>query len=80
MNFRKEDTLRFVFSDEKFFDFDVVCNSQNERMQVPSPDEADAKGAIKEVQTFPKQVMLWLGVSPSMSFEENTVDHEQYIQ
>ena len=28
-NFRKEDTLRFLFSDEKMFDIDGVYNSQN---------------------------------------------------
>ena len=31
-NFRKEDALRFLFSDEKMFDIDGVYNSQNERI------------------------------------------------
>ena len=31
-NFRKEDTLTFLFSDEKMFDIDGVYNSQNERI------------------------------------------------
>ena len=31
-NFRKEGTLRILFSDEKFFDIDDVYNSENERV------------------------------------------------
>ena len=29
-NFRNEDTMRILFSDEKFFDIDGVYNSQND--------------------------------------------------
>ena len=84
-NFRKEDTLRFLFSDEKMFDIDGVYNSQNERIWAPSRADADAKGGIKQIQKFPKNVMVWLGacskgVSPLVIFEEGTVDHERYIQ
>ena len=38
-NFRKEDTLRFLFSDEKMFDIDGVYNSQNERIWAPAVSE-----------------------------------------
>ena len=38
--FRKEDTMGFLFSDEKFFDIDGVYNSQNDR--VWGVDRADA--------------------------------------
>ena len=31
-NFRKEETMRILFSDEKVFDIDGVDNSQNDRM------------------------------------------------
>ena len=31
-NFRKEDTTTILFSGEKFFDIDGVCNSQNDRV------------------------------------------------
>ena len=84
-NFRKEDTLRFLFSDEKVFDIDGVYNSQNERIWAPSRIEADAKGGIKQIQKFSKKVMVWLGacskgVSPLIVFEERIVDHERYIQ
>ena len=56
-NFRKEDTLRFLFYDEKMFDIDGVYNSQNERVWAPSRADADAKGGIKQIQKFPKKVM-----------------------
>ena len=49
MTFRKGDTLRFFFSDEKLFDFDGAYNSQNERCWVPSPAEVDVKDGIKKV-------------------------------
>ena len=45
-NFRQEDTLTFLFSDEKMFDIDGVYNSQNERISAPSRADADAKGGI----------------------------------
>ena len=31
-NFRKEDTLRILFSDEKMFDLDGMYNAQNDRI------------------------------------------------
>ena len=31
-NFKKEDTLKILFSDEKMFDIDGVYNVQNDRM------------------------------------------------
>ena len=84
-NFRKEDTLRFLFSDEKMFDIDGVYNFQNERIWAPNRADADAKGGIKQIPKFPKKVMVWLGacskgVSPLVIFKEGTVDHERYIQ
>ena len=49
MNFRKQATLRFLFSDEKLFDFDGAYNSQNDRSWIPSRAVADAKDGIKKV-------------------------------
>ena len=77
--------MTFLFSDEKMFDIDGVYNSQNERIWAPSRADADAKGGIKQIQKFPKKVMVSLGacskgVSPLVIFEEGTVDHEWYIQ
>ena len=61
-NFRKEDTMRILFSDEKVFDLDGMYNSQNQRIWASSRDEADEKGGIEEKQKFPEKVMVWLGV------------------
>ena len=74
--------MRFLFSDEKMLDIDGVYNSQNERIWALSRADADSKGGIKQIQKFPKKVMVWLGagVSPLVIFEEGTVDHERYTQ
>ncbi|CAM4779555.1 unnamed protein product [Rotaria magnacalcarata] len=61
-NFRKEDTMRILFSDEKIFDLDGMYDSQNQRIWAASRDEADEKGSIKVKQKFPQKVMVWLGV------------------
>lgn len=84
-NFRKEDTMRIVFSDEKMFDIDGVYNSQNERVWAVDRSEADAKGGIKRKRKYPQKVMVWLavcseGVSPMVIFEDGTVDHDRYIR
>ena len=84
-NFRKENTMRILFSDEKIFDLDDMYNSQNQRIWASSRDEADEKGGIKEKQKFPQKVMVWLGVcskgvTPLVIFDRETVDHVVYIQ
>ena len=45
-NFRKEDTMRILFSDEKFFDLDGIYNSQNDLMWAVNRADADKKGGI----------------------------------
>ena len=57
-NFRKEETMRILFSDEKFFDIDGVCNSQNDRMWAVDPADADEKGGIQQRRKFPQKVMV----------------------
>jgi len=84
-NFRKEDTRRILFSDEKIFDLDGMYNSQNQRIWAASRDEADEKGGIKVEQKFPQKVMVWLGVcskgvTPLVTFDQGIVDHVEYIQ
>jgi hypothetical protein len=84
-NFRKEDTLRILFSDEKFFDIDGVYNSQNDRMWVVVRADTDKKGGIKQVRKFPQKVMFWLGVcskgvTPLVILDKGTVDHAVYIE
>lgn len=83
-NFRKEDTMRILFSDEKMFDIDGVYNSQNDRVWAPSRTAANELGGIRTERKFPEKVMVWLGVcskgvTPLVIFEEGTVDHARYI-
>jgi len=84
-NFRKEDTMRILFSDEKMFDLDGIYNSQNQRIWAASRDEADEQGGIKMRQKFPQKVMVWLGVcsqgvTPLVILDQGTVDHVKYIE
>ena len=58
----KEETMRILFSDEKFFDMDGVYHSQNDRVWVVNPADADKKGGIKQMRKFPQKLMVWLGV------------------
>jgi hypothetical protein len=57
-NFRKEDTMWILFSDEKMFDIDGIYNSQNQRIWVASRAEANERGCIKMKQKFSKKVMV----------------------
>ena len=61
-NYRKEDTMRILFSDEKWFDIDGIYNSHNDRVWAVDRAEADKKGGIKQKRKFPQKVMVWLGV------------------
>ena len=84
-NFRKEDTLKILFSDEKFFDIDGVYNSQNDRVWAVDRDDADIKGGIHHSRKFPQKVMVWLGacskgVTPLVILDEGTVEHDCYIK
>ena len=83
-HYRKEDTMRFVFSDEKMFDIDGVYNAQNDRIWAVDLEDADRKCRKKQRRKFPQKVMVWLavcseGVSPLVLFENGTVDHVRYI-
>ena len=40
-NFRKEDTLTILFSNEKMFDLDGMYNAQNDRIWAGNREEAD---------------------------------------
>ena len=51
-NFRKEHTMKILFSDEKLFDIDGFYNSQNDRICA----EADIRGGIRRIK------MLWFGL------------------
>ena len=61
-NFKKQGTLKILFSDEKIFDIDGVCNAQNNHMWAVDRDEAHEKGRRKQKRKFSQKVMIWLGV------------------
>lgn len=84
-NFSKDDTMRFLFSDEKMFDMDGMCNSQNDRVWAVDRRTADGRGGVKLKRKFPQRVMVWLGVSSKgvtdmIILDKGTVDHERYIK
>ena len=79
-NFRKEDTMKILFSDEKMFDIDGVYNSQNDRIWAVSRSDADRRNGVHQKRKFPAKVMVWLsvcskGASPLVIFKEGSVDH-----
>ena len=52
-NFRKEDTMRILFSNKKMFSIDGVYNSQNDRIWAVNCTEANIKGGIRQKRKFP---------------------------
>lgn len=83
-HFRKDDTMRILFSDEKMFDINGVYNAQNDRIWGVNRGEADRHGGIKPQQKFPQKIMVWLGacskgVTPLVILKNGTVDHARYI-
>ena len=84
-NFRKEQTMKILFSDEKFFDIDGAYNVQNDRIWAPNRTEANKKCGIMGKRKFPQKVMVWLGacskgITPLVIFENGTLDHARYIE
>ena len=57
-NFRKEDTMKILLSDEKYFDIDGVYNSQNDRVWVVNRADVDEKGGVKQRRKHPEKVMV----------------------
>ena len=47
-NFRKEDTLRILFSNEKIFYPDGMYNAQNDRIWAVNHEEADKRGGVRQ--------------------------------
>ena len=52
-NFRTENTMKILFSDEKTFDIDGICNSQNERIWMVHRSVAGTKDGIWKKRKFP---------------------------
>ena len=78
-DFKTEDALKILFSDEKTFDIDGVCNAQNNRMWAVDRDEVDEKGGRKQKRKFFQKVMIWLGVCskgvrPLVFLDKGTTD------
>ena len=77
--FRKDDTMKILFSDGKLFDIGGIHNYQNDRIWADSRVEADKRSDIKQKRKFPEKVVVWLavcskGVSPIVVFDEQTID------
>ena len=60
--FRKENTMKILFSDEKMFDIDGIYNFQNHQIWKINRSVVDTKGGIRQKRKFPQKVMIWLGV------------------
>ncbi|CAF3318649.1 unnamed protein product [Rotaria socialis] len=83
-NYTKSDITRWLFSDEKYFDLNGICNNQNDRIWAISREEADKRVAIYETTKFPVKVMVRLGVyseglSAQVIFEDGPMDTQRYI-
>jgi len=59
-NFRKQETLKILFSDEKMFDIDGVYNTQNDRIWAVNQDEANQKGGVHQKKNFLRK--SWFGL------------------
>ena len=84
-DFRNENTVNILFSDEKLLDIEGVYNSHNDRIWAVNRAAVDAKGDIRRKRKFPQKAMVWLGVcskgaSPLVIFESDTLDHDRHIK
>jgi hypothetical protein len=83
-HFSKESSKNILFSDEKLFDLDGVCNRQNDRIWAATRAEADARGGIFEKNKFPQKVMVWLGActkgTTKVVILVGSVNHQSYIK
>ncbi|CAF1391729.1 unnamed protein product [Didymodactylos carnosus] len=84
-NYTKEDTEKWLFTDEKYFDLDGVYNVQNDQVWAVSREEADKKGGVHQKSKYPAKVMVWLGVcgkglTMPVILEDETMNAERYIQ
>ena len=84
-NFRKENTMKILFSDEKMFDIDGIYNSQNDRIWAINRSVANIRGGIRQKRQFRQNVIVWLGVcskgvSPLVFFDDGTMDDDRYIK
>jgi len=59
-NFKKSDSERILFSDEKWFTSNGVYNRQNDRIWAVNRGEADGNGGVHQKKKFAEGVMVWL--------------------
>ena len=57
-NFRKEDTMEILFSDEKLLNIDRIYNSQNVRIWAVNRAETNIKDSIGQIRKFPQKVIV----------------------
>ena len=82
-NYSKEDTKKWLFTDEKYFHLDGIYNSQNDRVWALSREEADRKSGFHQKIKHPGKVMVWLGacakdLAAAVIFENETMNAEIY--
>ena len=56
--FRKEDTMRILFQNDKLFDIDEIYNCQNDRTRAVSRVKAGKRDSLNQKRTFPEKVMV----------------------
>ena len=84
-NFKKQETMKILFSDEKMFYIEDVYDYQNDRIWAVDRVTAKNNGGIKKQRKFPQKVMVWMGacskgLTPLVIFDKGTVDHARYIK
>ena len=57
-NFRKEDTVKILFSSEKYFDIDGVYNSQNDQVWAVNRSDTDERSGVKQRRKHLQKVMV----------------------
>ena len=83
-NYSKEDTRKWLFSNEKCFDLDGIYNLQSDRVRAPSRKEVDRKDGLYRKTKHREEVMMWLGTCAKgltipVIFENETMNVEVYI-
>ena len=53
--FRKEDTMRILFSKEKMFDLDGIYNSKNDRIWAVNREKANRRGRENSKESLQKK-------------------------
>ena len=84
-NFQKEETMKILFSNEKYFDIDGIYDSKNDRVRAVNRIDADEKNGVKERIKTPAKSNVLTGrllqdTLLLLIANEGTVDHAVYIE